>query len=488
MKNKLASTDQWERDVRGRVMNDRSSNSLDSNQPVVEQAEITIHVYPHFIIKECTDQSPNLLSNSRKKKEKTELTYPGGHLRYTHNFNGGDLIWGLRSSSVISHQPMTSIDYGFVSLNGMDVRPHGTSERLNTCLYLVGASKAPFSPTHEDQSVDVSVASATYGSRSVSNVVVDRVYVGDKLVKYCPNINNEKEIFDMSYGQLGLDLLNASKITPVLKHFDIKKVKHNEILLTEKAIKMNTSAPSGPYISICNEDSTKFTPEEEAAANMQHFIMTVVQCAVKVLSDRNLITVNFKNNPNKTEYINLQQNELPTPITTESITNGSSPFVTATYNQVKNTNNSTDRYGTFMHDEDFFNKRTEEMLFISELLGLTGSTKLDPRDTSKLRSDILKAIIPDESGDTIYEPNMNRVFDSEADFNALDLGFSQEEFIEMLGSYEKEIHDTTTNLHNGAVYANKVTASKIVGTILGGGQPEWPFIDLGTNISNYKYV
>jgi hypothetical protein len=470
-----------ERNSKREIRRSRNGNKFNNNERVQEQAEVTIHIKPS---NDLETRSENALSRKKNK----DLVYPGGSDLPNHDFEEGDIIWNFRNDFVGSTSGVLkgNSDHGWVDLNGLDVTPFGTSQRLQNSIYPTSISKSQYSPLSlTEGSAATGVAGATYGSRSITNVVVEQAYTGDRLIAFCPNVSNPNELESFSHGGLGLTSTKKNKITPVLKPFDIKDVKYNEIILALKALELNRKLPKKHPLTIMDE-TNRFTPEEEASAEFQHLIMSIVLIGYTVLSNRGILQLNLK------PKVTGQGFEFDTELAgngsldTADLLNGQTASTTTNYSDIKFHNDSNVRYGTNMDDDSFFARREEEEVWMANLLGVLDGPYLQASDTTEIRNDILKMVIAGHNEDSLYYPLMGGILESEDGFDVETL-FDIDDLQNKLHHMVKNMMDIPHNLHQGAAYLNKVTAGKIIGTSIGSALPGDQVLDELVNGTSFIY-
>lgn len=473
-----------ERRARTEIRKAHLGNRMNTNERVQEQAEVTMHIYPSM---DLSSRSDNALNNKPK-----DTIYPYGSELMLHEFEEGDLVWDFRrdSAGIGSSTGFLrgSNSRGFISLNGMDVAAFGTAERLQNSMVRVCVSKAVFNPLAADGTATTGVAGTTYGSKSITNVVVKQAYTGDRLIAFCPNIRLPNELEAFSHGGLGLSPQKRHKLTPVLKPFDIKNVKLNERILTSKAMGMNRAIADLSFSDVIQEN-IHFTPEEEAAARLQHFYMWAVYVLWAELNDRGLIRFHLKPKGDGLDGrgwefdFNTVGNGQYDAI---DLLNGQTPATTTNYEDIKFQNDSLTRYGTLMDDDTCFERREAEALWMASLLGLVEGGALAPADTKEVQNDILKMIAAGQTLEPLYYPMLGGLFDEDSEFDVETL-FGLDDLPNLIHHLVKNRLDIQHNLHQGSVYLNKVTAGKISATSLGGAVAGDQIVDIETGATNWKY-
>ena len=461
----------------------RGGQKFFNNERVMEQSEVTIHV------SSATDIEARRENNSLSVLDQNYV-YPDGAILILHDFDEGDIIWGIRrdrnTSAEFWRPAMKSGgDRGWVALNGLNVSAFGNSFHLQNSIYAIGVAKSSTSDTNTDGSAQPFVAAATYGSRSINNVIVEQAYPGDVLIQACPNVLSSKELEDYSYGSLRLDGVKKEKLTPVLKVFDIKETKYLEVILAMKAIELNAKFPKVPYMEIL-DNPIDFTPEDQAAADFQHFIMATVFATFSILAGRGIAKLNLRPKASGQGFEFDPELASNGTLDVTDLLTGQTPNTSMPYADLKDENQARMRYSKLMDDDAYFDQLESEHHFMGNLLGLVDGPHLKPEDTSTVRSDILRTAFSGNTEDDLYLPLLAGVMEDEEDtYSKTVLGI--DEPIAAINHYVRNMLNIGHNLHQTSVYFNKVTAGKIGGTTIGGGDFGQQLLDAMVNITSYRY-
>lgn len=457
---------------------------LKNHERVMEQCEITGNVQQMPDTEERRD-------NDTSKLIDKEYVYPGGANLHLHDPLEGDLFWGFTRDALaaLSHSQTSLFDNAdscFVVLNGLNVAAFGNSQHLQNALYPGGICKAAQGGTVSDVANNNLKSSALYGTRSINNLVVEQGFPGDYLIQCCPDVLNPKELEEYNHGSLGISGAMKERLTPVLKVFDFKEIRHLETILAMKAIELNTTLPNEPYQEIPS-NSIDFTPEDHAASNLQYTIMSQVFSLLSVLVDRGIVSVHAKLDKNGKFQFDPSIPGNGT-IDLNALVSNQTKHTASELEDLKYENDSEVRYGKMMNDISFFKRREDDMQFLASILGLVETPFLKSKDTSTVRSDILRACFVGSTEDDLYMPLVGGILEElmEGDTKTEKIIGSKDP-IPSINNYIRSMENIPHNLHQVASYLNKVTAGKIIGTTITGARFGQPLVQFMTNVTSYRY-